>query len=90
MSQAGLTTLDPVLINTVAITDQNTLPLRNQMSKGFFGALGMNKVKGDGVRGHGPKPLQGVLTIPRRLVDVAHRVLARHGSDGLVVRPDGL
>src|SRR5207249_12153676 len=48
MGQTGLSRLDPALIDAVAITDQDALPLLNQGQKGVFGSVGVNERERDG------------------------------------------
>jgi hypothetical protein len=86
MGQAGLAMVYPVLIDTVAITDQNALPLLNQGGKGLFGAMRVNEVERHRIGAQGPKPIQRLLAVPGRLIDIADRGLASQGSNGLVVR----
>ena len=42
------------------------------------------------IGGNRPEPVQGVLRVPRRFVDVAHGGVSRQGGNGLVVGQDGL
>jgi hypothetical protein len=88
MSQASLAMVDPILIDAVAITDQDALPLFNQGEKGLLGVMGVNEVERYGIGAQGPKPLQRMLAVPGRLIDIAHFGLAGQGSNGFIVRQD--
>jgi hypothetical protein len=85
-----LAPVDPVLIDTVAITDQDACPVLDEVEKGRFGALGMNEIEGHGIGGHGPQPLQGVLTVPQRFVNVANWRLASEAGNGCIMGRDGV
>ena len=80
--------MDPVLIDPVAIADQDARPLLDQVEKGLFGAMRMNEIEGHRVGAQGPQPLQGVLTVPRRFINIADRSLAGQGGNGFIVRQD--
>jgi hypothetical protein len=90
MGQTRLPPAHPVLIDTVAIAHQDALPILDQGEKGFLGAMGMNQVQRHRIGGHGPQPLQGVLVIPGRFINVAHRGVVRQDGNGLIMGPEGL
>src|SRR6185295_17881451 len=48
MGEACLTLVDPILIDAVAIADQDALPLVDQGQKGLFGAVEINAIVGHG------------------------------------------
>ena len=78
------------MIDAVAIADQDALPVLDQGRKGLFGAMGVNQIERDGLGGQGPQPLQGIVAIPGRLINVAHGGLPGEGGNGFVVGHDGL
>ena len=85
MSQARLAMVHPVLIDAVAITDQDTVPILNQGGKGLFGPIGVNQVERHGVGAQSPEPVQGILAVPGRLIDIADSGLAGQRSNGFIV-----
>lgn len=54
MAQAGLPELHPVLVNPIAIADQNPYPVFDQGSKGLLGPVGMDHEKGHRSVDHSP------------------------------------
>ena len=90
MGQASLALVDPVLIDAIAIADQDALPIVGQGHKGVFGAVGINAIVGYGIGGHDPEPLQGVLAVPGCFINGAHRCLVSQSRNGLIVGHDGL
>jgi len=80
----------PVLIDAVAITDQDALPILDQGQKGFRGAVGTHHRQRHRVGGHSPQPLQGVVAIPGHCINVAHSGLPRQGGKGLVMGDEGV
>ena len=90
MCQAGLSRLHPVLVHAVAVADQDTGPVVNEGSKGFFGPVGMDHVERCCVTDHHPQPLELVRQKPERLIDVVDRGVARLRGNRQVVRLDGL
>jgi hypothetical protein len=90
MGQTGLALVDPVLIDAVALTDQDALPLVDQGQKGVWGAMGINALGGHGIGAHDPEPLSGVLAVPGRFINVAHGRLVGQSRTSLMVGHDGL
>ena len=90
MGETGLALVDPVLIDAVAIADQDALPIFDQGQKGLFGTVGINAIVSHLVGGHDPEPLQGVLAVPWRFINVAHRGLVGQSRNGLMVGHEGL
>jgi hypothetical protein len=90
MGQTRLAMLHPVLIHAVAIADEDALPIIDQGEKGIFGTVGMNEIQGHGIGRHGPQPLQSMVAIPGRFIDVAHWSLARQGGNRVIMGRDGL
>ena len=80
----------PILIDAVTITDQDTLPILNQGGKGLLGTIGVNEVERHRIGAQSPEPVQSILAVPGRLIDIAHRGLTGQGGNGLIVGPDGL
>ena len=50
----------------------------------------MNQIQRHRLGGHGPQPLQGVVAIPGRFINVAHRGVAGQGGNGLIMGHDGV
>jgi hypothetical protein len=90
MGQTRLPVIDPVLIDAVAIADQEAWPRRDQGPQGLCGAVGSNARVSDLVGGHAPEPLHGILAVPRRVVTVAHWGLGGQRGNGLIVGRDGV
>jgi len=88
--EACLTLVAPILIDAVAIADQDALPLVDQGQKGLFGAVEINAIVGHGIGDHDPEPLQGVWAVPGRFINVPHRCLVGQSANGLRVGHDGV
>src|SRR4029450_260903 len=87
--QARLPRLYPVLVHTVAVTDQDPGPIVNQGSKGFFGAAWMDHVECHPVTGHHPEPMQRMHTEPRGFIDIVDRGLPCLRRYRHIIRVDG-
>ena len=77
--------MNPMLIDSVAIADQETLPLLNQGEKGVFGSVGVKEIERDGLGAQGPEPIQGVLAIPWGLIDIADWRLTSQCGKGVTL-----
>ena len=89
MSQAGLSEVDPVLVDPVAVTEQNAGPIIDQGQKSLLGAVRMDHEISDGPTGHGPQPHQGAIHEPGGLIDVIDLGFACYPTCGFVVGFDG-
>ena len=57
MRQACLALGHPVLVDPIAITDEEPGPILNEVGKGSFGALGMDHIEGHRLIRHDPQPV---------------------------------
>jgi len=90
VSQARLPRLDPVLVHTVAVTDQDAGPVVDKGGQSFLGPMGMDHVERCRLTHHHPQPLECMRQKPGRLIDVVDRGVARLRGNRQVVRLDGL
>ena len=89
MRQTGLALRHPGLIDTVAITDQDTVPIVNEGQERLGGATRIDAIESGLWRGHDPEPLEVALTKPGRFINIAHWGLACDTGNGCIVGLEG-
>jgi len=80
--------MDPVLIEAVAVADQDALACADQFQKGFLGTVGMKHEEGHHGVGHDPQPVELAVVLPGGLVQVVHRGVMGRFLDRLVMGQD--
>jgi hypothetical protein len=89
MGQTGLALRRPGLLDTVAITDQETVPIVNECRARRGGATRIDAIAGGLWSGQAPEPREVTPTNPGRVIDIAHGGLAGDTGHGFRVGLEG-
>ena len=89
VGQATLPSMHPVLVQPIAVADQDALPTSHQGFKGDPGAMGVDHEEGDHRTGHNPEPVELTAVFPGGFVDMIDGHAAGLVPDRLVVGQDG-
>jgi hypothetical protein len=84
MGQTGLALGHPGLIDAIAITDEDAIPVVNEGQEGRLGTARVDTIEGRLWRGHDPEPLEMALTKPGWIIDVPHRGMAHDTGNGFI------
>ncbi len=88
VGQAGLPGMNPVLIQPIAVTDQDAFPNSDQRRKGVLGTMGVDHEIGDYRTGHYPEPVELAVVFPWGFVNMVAPGSMCLFADGLVMRVD--
>jgi hypothetical protein len=82
--------MDPLLIDPIAIADQDSGPLRDQCLKRLFAAARLHREQCHRGVGHHPHPGQDAVPVPRGLVHIVDSGTTGLWRDGLMQWEEGL